>query len=252
MSKLKKVDLDTALQQIPEEDLLESPKDMIIAIVLDKSGSMEPISHSVVQSFNDFIDSQREIPAETYVTLCIFDTIGHFWLEETPIADVPALGEHNYIPSGFTALYDSIMDTIALVDTHLDKNDMDTLFVVITDGQENSSRRYIRQDVADAIAAKTEQGWKFIYLSADADAFGDAQSISIPSTNTVQWQHDPMVYAAASDGISLSTSSIRYSRSGTYNLASSMAYAASESGLDPSQIVVGHDSEPTPTEEEDG
>jgi len=52
--------------------------------------------------------------------------------------------------------------------------------VVVTDGQENSSREFRKDQIEKMIKAKTEKdGWQFVFLSADLAAIGDAQAVGI-------------------------------------------------------------------------
>ena len=48
--------------------------------------------------------------------------------------------------------------------------------VVITDGQENASQEFRRDQIIKMVKEKTEKDvWQFVFLSADLDAFMDAE-----------------------------------------------------------------------------
>ena len=62
-----------------------------------------------------------------------------------------------------------------VADTKEDDRPTKVVFVVITDGQENASREFRRDQILKMINEKEKQhGWQFVFLSADLDAINDA------------------------------------------------------------------------------
>ena len=56
------------------------------------------------------------------------------------------------------------------------------LFVVLTDGEENSSRRYSQMMIADRIEHQRKKyGWEFVFLGANQDAIMTARGPPIPT-----------------------------------------------------------------------
>ncbi len=54
------------------------------------------------------------------------------------------------------------------------------MFVIITDGEENSSVQYSSKDIKSKIKCQTENfGWEFIFLGANIDAVETAECIGI-------------------------------------------------------------------------
>lgn len=234
--------------QLDPQDKLATPRDVVIAMVLDSSGSMEPLREQVIESFNSFMREQREIPADTITTLCIFDTVITFPFRNISAEDIPDLTLSSYRPSGGTALYDAIMQTKISVDDYLAQHPgYDVLFTIVTDGEENASHIYNRQDVFDMIREQTEQGWIFTYLSADADAFGAAASIGIRAANTVQWAATAGGYGASSLTANLATTNYRTSASAYYNIAEAASTVIATNSLDPSVLKFVVDDEPKNT-----
>jgi hypothetical protein len=76
-----------------------------IAIVLDRSGSMESCKESTVTGFNDFIRSQKKIPGEAMVKLVQFDD-QYETVFDKPLKDCPELTQNTFVPRGSTALLD--------------------------------------------------------------------------------------------------------------------------------------------------
>ena len=226
------------------EGALESPRDIYIAMVLDSSGSMMELTNQVIESVNSFIANQAAVPAETIVTLCDFNSVVNFPFQNVNIKDIDTLTRENYRPSGSTALYDAIMQTKDVVENYLNSSPgLDVIFVIITDGEENASHMNNRQNVFDMIREKTEQGWVFTYLSADADAFQTAASLGVASANTVQWALTTTAFNAGTDASNLATTSWRYSNSdaSSYSLSSAAVTVMASSNLDPGALKVSPD-----------
>ena len=108
-----------------------------------------------------------------------------------------------------TALFDAVMKTSIDVGERLAKTaDSErpslVIFVVLTDGQENSSKEFRLAQVKDMIKHQTERyNWQFLFLGADQDSF-QAEGVGVSAGNT--FSHDSAntshAYAAMSRGIS--------------------------------------------------
>ena len=70
---------------------MTDPQRTLIAVLLDRSGSMEAIKSDTEGGFNAFIAEQRAEPGEARVTLAQFDTAYEVVYADRPIADVPRL-----------------------------------------------------------------------------------------------------------------------------------------------------------------
>lgn len=140
-----------------------------IAFVVDKSISMRPMKQEVIASFNDFLDEQKKVPGVARCTLTQFSTVFDLHYVSKPIEQCPHLNDHTYVPQGMTALYDAIGKTVDEMAHRL--NGMPTepdkkIVVILTDGEENSSREY--GDVFKLrrlIERKVLEGWEFIFLA---------------------------------------------------------------------------------------
>src|SRR5262245_38340027 len=140
-----------------------------ITVVLDRSGSMGALVDDTVHGFNHFVRVQQQVPGGAVLTLVEFSTECQTIHRATPIGEVPPLVFH---PGGGTALLDAVGQTIgdtAQRLTALDEAERppQVLFVIITDGEENSSRRFSRQAVLDLIQEKQAEGWQFVFLGAN-------------------------------------------------------------------------------------
>lgn len=163
-----------------------------IVCVIDKSGSMGPRKADAIGGFNQFLSEQKKLPDEAYLTLVLFDTNHVVMNESTPIKEVRPLDESTYCPYGCTALLDAVGRTIDSIGARLDKlqenqKPSKVLVVILTDGEENSSHQFSKQQIKDKIEhQKNTYSWCFMYLGANQDAFAEAGSIGIPVMNTFQ------------------------------------------------------------------
>ena len=96
----------------------------------------------------------------------------------------------DYFPSGGTALLDAVGSTITsvgkrLADTPEEERPANVMFVITTDGYENSSREYNQKQIADMIEhQKTKYSWTFMFLGANIDAESVGKSYNIDYAKT--------------------------------------------------------------------
>lgn len=161
-----------------------------ITVVLDRSGSMGIVQNDTKGGFDAFVQEQAKSPVEAVLTLVQFDTIYEFVHESKPIKNVPPL---DFQPRGATALLDALGR--AITETGKRLKDMDeakrperVVFVIITDGEENSSHEYKREQILDMIKHQREAyKWEFVFLGANQDSFAQAGSIGIPINTTMNY-----------------------------------------------------------------
>jgi len=163
----------------------------LIAIVLDESGSMDTRREETISSVNFYLNSILDAADTTaIVTLAEFSDMGstedhvRFVERNTPITEVYELTEETYRPRGNTPLYDAVGLTIRAVE----KENVDRfLFVIVTDGWENTSREFTREKIVDIITEKEKTDrWTFVYLAAGQDAWAGASSIGISTPGTTR------------------------------------------------------------------
>jgi hypothetical protein len=154
-----------------------------IVVVLDRSGSMSSIGQATVEGFNKFLDEQKNSEGEAFITLVQFDDRYEMDYQSLPVKDAtPLILGENFIPRGSTALFDAVGKTIEELNT-----DRDVVFVIITDGEENSSKTYKREAIMKMIETQTEAGWKFLFLAANQDAIKAGGSIGIKGSNSINY-----------------------------------------------------------------
>lgn len=159
---------------------------VLINFVLDKSGSMDSKLADTIGGFNTYLKSLREDTKTDYkFSLTLFDTRFEERHVLIPLEDVPELSNANYIPGGGTALYDAIGRSVTSIESKGDKVGK-VVCVILTDGEENSSREYSLAAVRGLITRKEQQGnWTFIFLGADLGAFAVGDQMGVKTANSV-------------------------------------------------------------------
>jgi hypothetical protein len=147
-------------------------------MILDESGSMYSIQNDIVGSVNKFINDQQKKVDDTVFSLITFSTEFQNVYDKKLLSDVEEITSDNYSPNGMTALYDTIGFTL---DKHKDKA---ACVVIVTDGEENSSKEHTLRSVQELIDKKKKDGWKFIFLSSDIGASKQGIGLGIRSTPT--------------------------------------------------------------------
>jgi hypothetical protein len=164
-----------------------------ITVVLDRSGSMSSVQDDTIGGFNSFIEAQRKVPGECNASLVQFDDQYEVVYTAKPVKDAPALTRETFVPRGMTALLDAIGRTINATGKRLEAmpeadRPSKVIFVILTDGGENSSKEYTREQVFKMIThQKAAYQWDFVFLGANQDAISAGASIGIGSGSTMTY-----------------------------------------------------------------
>ncbi|MBD5312104.1 MAG: VWA domain-containing protein [Bacteroides sp.] len=170
-------------------------------IILDESGSMEPLTKQTISGCNETLNVVRSLQAKygdtqrNLVSLYLFQSDSsvpsRYLVKNTPIGDVSDISTEQYHPWGCTPLLDAVGSTLvdlkAVSSTHEDATGVIT---IITDGMENSSTNYNWAQVASLIKEFKEQGWVVNLIGANIDVEEMARKMEIESTNTLAFKAD--------------------------------------------------------------
>jgi len=179
---------------MPKKDFTE------IICVIDRSGSMEMIREDAIGGFNAFLEDQKEIPGEATMTYTQFDTEYEIIHDNKPLSEVPPLDATTYVPRGATALLDAIGRTMnevgaRLAETPEEERPEKVMFIILTDGEENSSMEFTREQIMEMIKTQEEDySWEFLYLAADQAGIQAGLDLGIKLDKT-------MAYTATKAGI---------------------------------------------------
>ncbi len=167
-----------------------------IVFILDRSGSMSGLEADTIGGFNSMLEKQRREDGEAYISTVLFDTGIDIIHDRLSIKDVPRLTDKEYFVGGCTALLDAVgssIDHIGNIHKYARKEDIPekTLFIITTDGMENSSRRYTYEKVRSMIERQKERyGWEFLFLGANIDAVAEAARFGIDESRATNYQCD--------------------------------------------------------------
>ena len=182
-----------------------------LVFILDRSGSMHGLEKDTIGSFNSMIDKQKEVDGEALITTILFNHTNKVIHDRIDLKDMSPMTGKDYVTGGSTALLDTIGHAIChIANIHkysLKENLPEhTMFIIITDGMENSSHKYdcgmIRQLIE---VQKDKYGWEFMFLGANIDAVDVASHIGIDESRAVKFNCDSegteLNYEVLSDAI---------------------------------------------------
>ena len=178
------------------EDLME------LVFILDRSGSMDGLESDTIGGFNSMLQKQQSGPGQCRITTVLFDDKYEVLHDRIDVKAVSAITEREYYVRGSTALLDAVGRTINKINS-VQKNTAEeyragkVLFVITTDGMENSSREFSYGDVKAMVEQqKSAFNWEFLFLGANIDAVEVAGRFGVPKNRAQNYHCD-------SDGIGL-------------------------------------------------
>lgn len=180
-----------------------------IVVILDRSGSMQASKSDHEGGLRSFVEDQKALAGDVRFTLVQFDSGDpcEVVYDGVPIAEV---GEIKLTPRGGTPLLDAIGLATSHVEKRLEGKKPDQVVVmVITDGEENSSKEWTRERVKQRIEELEKGQWKFLYLGANVDAFHEAGQFGLTSTAAMNFAATPDAVRAMYGTMSRKTMSNR-------------------------------------------
>ncbi|SUC36552.1 Uncharacterized protein encoded in toxicity protection region of plasmid R478, contains von Willebrand factor (vWF) domain [Providencia rustigianii] len=184
------------------KSIVEPKKDsevLDLVFILDKSGSMSGFESDTIGGYNSVLTENRNKSNKTFITTILFNNKTSLLHNREPIDKVKNITLDDYQVGGNTALLDAIGNSIVKMreNRKITKNN-NVLFVIITDGEENSSIKYNQAKIKSMIkSAETEDNWDFIFLGANIDAISEANNIGIKSSNATGYVQDDTGYGKA-------------------------------------------------------
>lgn len=161
-------------------------KGTVIAFVLDESGSMEDCKDATISGFNEYVNSLKKKDGEVGFRLTRFNSETlKFPVEVYSVKCVNLLDQDCYNPDGNTPLYDAIGHVINNLQTQSCHSNI--LVVIMTDGEENASREYDKDEISKLIKESEDKGWTFVYLGANQDAWDVGMQLGFNSGNILQF-----------------------------------------------------------------
>ncbi len=190
-----------------------------IVYILDRSGSMSGLEKDTIGGFNSMIKKQRETSEDAIVSTVLFDHIREVLHDRVPIDRIEKMTEDDYYVRGSTALLDAVGYAIHHIgNVHKYARDEDrpakTIFVITTDGLENSSTRYSYSQVKKMIKRQQKKyGWEFIFVGANIDAYEEASRFGIRRDRTANYINDDIGTAKVYTGVARAVCSVMMAES---------------------------------------
>jgi len=158
-------------------------------IILDESGSMQSIKPSIINGFNELVQSIKEIQKqfpeqEHYISIISFNGFGNKVLHfMDDVSKLNTIDSSNYKPDAMTPLYDAMGFGFTKLKTALEtQTDYNVLVTILTDGEENASREYTGTVIKNMIEELSEGNWTFTYIGTDHDVEEMATNLSIKNS----------------------------------------------------------------------
>lgn len=189
-----------------------------LVFILDRSGSMSGMEADTIGGFNGMIEKQKKEEGEALVSTVLFNHASKVIHDRVEIRKIAPMMEKEYYVGGNTALIDALgqaIHHIGNVHKYARAEDVPehTIFVIITDGMENSSHLYSSDEVKKMVERqKTRYGWEFLFLGANIDAVETARHYGIGADRAVRFHNDRRGVELNYDTISMTVGQMRMSR----------------------------------------
>ena len=167
-----------------------------VVFVLDRSGSMGGLEADTIGGFNSMISKQRKEEGEAYISTVLFDDQTEVLYDRVPVEKVEPMNDTQYYVKNYTTLLDAVggaIHHIANVHKYAREEDRPekTLFIITTDGMENSSHIYTYDKVRKMVEMEKEKyGWEFLFLGANMDAVEVAGRFGIGADRAMNYECD--------------------------------------------------------------
>jgi len=190
-----------------------------IVFILDRSGSMSGLEADTIGGYNSLLEKQKMEEGEAVVSTVLFDDKQEVLHDRIPLSQMKPMTDKEYYVRGCTALLDAVGGAIHHIgNVHKYAREEDrpekTLFIITTDGMENSSRRYTYDKVKKMVERQKEKyGWEFLFLGANIDAIDVAGRFGIDADRAVNYECDAVGTEVNYRALSKAVSCVRASAS---------------------------------------
>lgn len=185
---------------------------MNVYILLDRSGSMGTLWGEAIGSVNAYV---KKLKPSTKVHFATFDDQGYDVIRDAKVKEWKDVLDTEVSPRGMTPLYDSCAK---IMDTAEDANDKKTILVVMTDGYENNSKEYTKENIQERVKKFEKKKWEVIFLGANFDAVETVSGqIGVSTSKTLNYAQGNMlrgmeILASSSVAYETSAQAINFSQ----------------------------------------
>lgn len=195
-------------------------------IILDESGSMSSIKNTIIQGFNELVQTiqgiEKQFPEqEHFISFVSFNGLGQKLLHFIdPASKLKQIDDKSYNPGAMTPLFDAMGFSINKLKQSLQgQTDYNVLVTILTDGEENASKEFSGNDIKKLVEELKQNRWTFTYIGTDHDVEKIAISLSINNTLVFEKNEADIKNMFAKDRISRANYSekIRFNEDTTSN-----------------------------------
>lgn len=164
----------------------EAEKALEVFVLVDRTGSMASRWDETLSAVNGYVEKVGKDTPDTKFTVAVFDLQDGLQFDvvrdAVTLPNWKGLTDADATPRGMTPLYDAIQRMIAKVEA---SNPDKAVVVVITDGEENSSRETTKEQAKASIDRCKGKNWQVVFLGADFDAFDQAHMVGVDRGQTM-------------------------------------------------------------------
>lgn len=168
-----------------------------VAILIDESGSMQEAKSQTLSGYNEYIQTLKadQNSDKVTVTLTTFSAISGTNVRYTRVklSEIPEFGPRDYNPNGGTPLFDAVGHTVAAVEKALadvaPADRPNIVVMIITDGMENASQEFSKEQIVSLIQSKEKEGVTFVYLGANHDVWAGASNLGLGAASAASYNY---------------------------------------------------------------
>lgn len=167
-----------------------------IVFILDRSGSMAGLEADTIGGYNSMLAKQKREKGEAVISTVLFDDRTEILHDRKNIQNVERITDEEYYVRGGTALLDAVggaIHHISRIQKEMPEEERPekTLFIITTDGLENSSQWYSYEKVKRMVEKKKKRNhWEFVFLGANIDAVEVAGRFGVAANRAVRYECD--------------------------------------------------------------
>jgi hypothetical protein len=179
--------------------------------VLDASASMSSLIGSVTEGINAFVNEQKKLAGQCFISVYKFDSRPGWVLPEedegtsvrielirnrVSVQDFAPITIEDYAACGNTPLNDALMHVMGqtgkrLASLPFNQRPGNVVLFISTDGEENSSEEFpVRGNPAVREAIQHQQSkynWHFIFTGSDVSTYDQADELGTPLSNVLNY-----------------------------------------------------------------
>ena len=166
-------------------------------ILLDRTGSMEPIWSEALSSVNAYADGLASLDGgprvDADITLAAFDAQDGLQFDvlrkDIDAGDWRDVTNKEISPRGMTPLYDAIGRMVSLAEKDRPEK---AVIVIMTDGEENSSKEMTKASAKAALDRVRAKGWEVVFLGTEFSNFDDATGVGQTASRNMAVSKDQL------------------------------------------------------------